>query len=131
MPSIRVKIMNVNVKMIIDTAASITIIDENKFARISKLTLTSLKRTRTKLFAHGSKEQLPVIGLFEATLETKKRITASVIHVVKGKLWLIITLSDCNGLNLTQVNTNNVQVASKDKQYNNDPSKSPLKKELD
>ena len=70
--------------MIIDTGASINIIDENTFAHISKSTPMSLKQTRTKLFAYVSTEQLPVIGQFEVMLETKKRITASTIHVLKG-----------------------------------------------
>ena len=60
MPSVNVKVSNVKVKMIIDTEASINIIDEKTFARNSKSTPISLKRTRTKLFAYGSTEQLPV-----------------------------------------------------------------------
>ena len=75
MPSVNVKVSNVKVKMIIDTGASINIIDEKTFAHISKSTPISLKRTRTKLFAYGSTEQLPVTRQFEAILETKKRIT--------------------------------------------------------
>ena len=71
MPSVNVKVCNVKVKMIIDTGASINIINEKTFAHISKSTPISLKQTRTKLFAYGSTEQLPVIGKFVAILEKK------------------------------------------------------------
>ena len=102
-------------KMIIDTGASINIIDENMFAHISKLTPILLKQTRTKLFAYGSKSE----AHYSVPYSRRSR-----------KLWLIIKLSACNELNLIQANINNVQVASKDK-YENDPSQSPLKTKLD
>ena len=51
MPSTKVKINNVHVRMIIDTGASTNIIDDNTFALINKRNPTLLKRTRTKLFA--------------------------------------------------------------------------------
>ena len=115
MPSVNVKVSNVKVKMIIDTGASINIIDEKTFAHISKSTPIWLKRTRTKLFAYGSTEQLPVIGQFEAILETKKRITVSTIHVVKGNCGSLLSYQTATELNLIQVSINNVNVESTNK----------------
>ncbi len=116
MPSTKVKINNVHVRMIIDTGASTNIIDENTFALINKRNPTLLKRTRTKLFAYGSKQQLPVIGKFEATIETKKRMTAATIHVVKGGYGSLLSYQTATELNLIQVNINNVTVKDKSKQ---------------
>ena len=97
MPSVNVKVSNVKVKMIIDTGASINIIDEKTYAHISKSTPISLKRTRTWFHhGYGSTEQLPVIGQFEAILETKKRITVSTIHVVKGNCGSLLSYQTCN-----------------------------------
>ena len=115
MPSVNVKVSNVKVKMIIDIGASINIIDEKTFAHISKSMPIWLKRTRTKLFAYGSTEQLPVIGQFEAILETKKRITVSTIHVVKGNCGSLLSYQTATELNLIQVSINNVKVESTNK----------------
>ncbi|CAB4013461.1 Retrovirus-related Pol poly [Paramuricea clavata] len=101
--------------MIIDTGASINIIDENTFANINKYKSISLKRTRTKLFAYGSKQQLPVIGTFEATIETKKRMTISTIHVVRGNYGSLLSYQTATELNLIKVNVNNVKVTGNDK----------------
>ena len=114
MPSVNVKVSSVKVEMIIDTGASINIIDEKTFAHISKSTPISLKRTRTKLFAYGSTEQLPVIGQF-AILETKKRITVSTLHVVKGNCGSLLSYQTATELNLLQVNIKTVKVESTDK----------------
>ena len=57
MPSVNVKVSNVKVKMIIDTGASINIIDEKTFAHISKSTPISLKRTRSLLMGPPSNYQ--------------------------------------------------------------------------
>ena len=105
MPSVNVKVSNVKVKIII--------IDEKTFAHISKSMPISLKQTRTKLFA--STEQLPVIGQFEAILETKKCIAVSTLHVIKGNCGSLLSYETAAELNLIQVNINNVKVESTDK----------------
>ena len=81
MPTAKVKINNVNVTMIIDTGASVNIIDEQTFARVNANKNIRMQRTCTKIFAYGSEQHLPALGKFEMTI---KRITASTIHVVKG-----------------------------------------------
>ena len=65
------KINNVNVTMIIDTGAIINIIDEQTFARVNANKNIRMQRTRTKTFAYGSEQHLPVLGKFEMTMETK------------------------------------------------------------
>ncbi len=55
MPSVKVKLNNVRVKMLIDTGVSINIIDEKTFAYIIQFKPISLQRAHTKLFAYGSK----------------------------------------------------------------------------
>ena len=109
-------------KLIIDTGASINIIDENTFACITEQRPISLKRTRTKLFVNGSKQHLPVMEKFEATLETKKQMTASTIHVVKGIYGSILSCDTAKDLNLVQVNVNNIKV--KDCQKTTQPEES-------
>ena len=77
MPSVKVKLNNVRVKMLIDTGASINIIDEKTFAYITQFKPISLQRAHTKLFAYGSKQQLPILGKFDIVVKSKKRITVT------------------------------------------------------
>ena len=50
--SAKVKINKVRVKMLIDTGASIDIMDETTFAHINNLKSISLQQANTKLFAY-------------------------------------------------------------------------------
>ena len=43
-----------------------------------------LCKSTTKIFAYGSTKPLPLKGEFQATVESNKRYTVSVIHVVEG-----------------------------------------------
>ena len=63
---------NVGIKMSIDIIALINLIDESTFALINKTKPIPLRRKQTELFAYSSKQQLPVMGKFETTVETKK-----------------------------------------------------------
>ena len=84
MPHVKVKINNTTIKMVIDTGASIDILDETTFNALQKKEKIELSRSKTKLFAYGSSEQLPILGKFDSTIETKDKITYSCLHVVKG-----------------------------------------------
>ena len=71
MTLVKVKLNNVPVKLLIDTGASINIIDEATFAYINRLNPTTLKHAHTKLFAYGSTEQLPILGKFETVVSLR------------------------------------------------------------
>lgn len=108
MPSTKVKINNAHFKMVIDTGASINIIDQTTFALINKTKPISLQRTHTKLFAYGSTQQLPVLGKFETIIESKKRVTVASIHVVKGNYGSLLSYQTAAELDLIKLNVNKV-----------------------
>ena len=68
-------------KMLVDTGATINVIDQNTFSQMRNV---KLQNTKTKAFAYDSKTPVEFAGKFDATLETKKRITIATIYVVKG-----------------------------------------------
>ena len=77
---------------------TINIIDENTFALINKYKRISLKRTRTKLFAYGSKQQLPVIGKFEAGHNRDKKTNDCLYYSCSQRqLWFTVKLSNVTG----------------------------------
>jgi hypothetical protein len=57
LPQARIKINNVNFLFMIDTGASINVIDENAFSRLQNNTKRNsirLKKPKTKVYAYGS-----------------------------------------------------------------------------
>jgi mevalonate kinase len=52
---------------------------------------------------YGSKQQLPVIGKFEATIETKKQMTASTIDAVRDNYGSLLSYQTATELNLIKV----------------------------
>ena len=66
-PTVVVKINNVDIKMIIDTGASIDIVDETAFKHINQDNIT-LQPSSKRLLAYGSKTQLMSRGQFQGTI---------------------------------------------------------------
>ena len=71
-----------NVHFLIDTGATVDIIDANTFEKLRKK--VSLQKSTTKIYAYGFQTPLPLKGQFQATLESKKRYTVSQIYVIDG-----------------------------------------------
>ena len=71
-PKASVKINEQNVQMIIDTGASIDIIDKATFDQISASRKIMLQKSTAQIFAYGSNTPLKTYGKFETTLESKK-----------------------------------------------------------
>ena len=67
---------------LIDTGATVDIIDANTFEKLRKK--VSLQKSTTKMYAYGFQTPLPLKGQFQATLESKKRYTVSQIYVIDG-----------------------------------------------
>eukprot|EP00795_Rhopilema_esculentum_P015552 gene15552-6817_t len=109
MPQVRVKINNTPVKMILDTGASIDILDESTFHQVKAAKNIHLSRSTTKLFAYGSEQQLPVLGKFHATIETKDRIAPVCLHVVRGNSGSLLSYTTAADLNLIQIKLNAVK----------------------
>ena len=107
MPQVRVKINNTPVKMILDTGASIDILDESTFHQVKAAKNIHLSRSTTKLFAYGSEQQL--LGKFHATIETKDRIAPVCLHMVRGNSGSLLSYTTAADLNLIQIKLNAVK----------------------
>ena len=83
-PTVSLKIDDTIVEMIVDTGASMDILDEATFEKVNYLKHIELQPPTKRLFAYGSESQLKVLGKFEATIEFKGRCHTSTIHVLKG-----------------------------------------------
>ena len=73
------------VLFLIDTGASVNILDEKSFDKINTTGKpVTIKKSNTKIFAYGSKAPLQLLGTFEETVETNKKIALTRFHVAKN-----------------------------------------------
>ena len=109
MPKVKVKINDIPITMIVDTGASLDIIDEVTFHQLQQKTDIQLGRASTKLFAYGSDEQLPLLGKFTTVVETSRKLTPACLHVVKGNFGSLMSYKTASALDLVRVEINTVQ----------------------
>ena len=95
--------------MVVDTGASIDIIDEPTFAVLQKSTNVTLLPPKTRIFAYGAATDFKVLGIFNATLESKFKFTHSIIHVVKGNYGSLLSYTTASALGLVTVSVQAIQ----------------------
>ncbi len=104
--NVKVTIDGVSFKTMVDTGASINVIDEQTFSKFRKVTL---QRTNTKAFAYNQSEPVDFLGKFEAVVETRKRMSVATFYVVKGQnSGNLLSLSTAQDLGLITLHINNV-----------------------
>ena len=67
--SVNVQILGHKFPIMIDTGANINVIDEATFKKMKHV---HLKPTRTKVYTYDSEKSIKILGMFEATIETKR-----------------------------------------------------------
>jgi hypothetical protein len=95
--------------MVIDTGASIDAIDELAFNTLRKQRPIALQRSKTRIFAYGATNQLPVMGKFHATLECSTGATTTQVHVIKGNFGCLLSYQTASALRLIMLNVNNMK----------------------
>ena len=99
-PLIQISVDNIPINMVIDTGASIDIIDEHTFNTVRQNAPIVLQPSSTRIFAYGAKTQLPVMGKYEATLACSTGSTTSQIHVIKGNFGCLLSYQTASALGL-------------------------------
>ena len=102
------------VLFLIDTGASVNILDEKSFDKINTTGKpVTLKKSNTKIFAYGSKAPLQLLGTFEETVETNKKISLTRFHVAKNVEGNLLSSQTAQELHLIKININSVQAETK------------------
>ena len=81
-PKVNLKVCGHLFKATIDTGATINVIDQGTF---SKFKDAELKSTKIKAFSYNSTKPVEFLGKFDATIETRKRLTLATFYVVKAQ----------------------------------------------
>ena len=77
-----VRINEQEVKFLIDTGASVNIIDSKTYEQLKGL--VQLEKCTTQIFAYGSSKPLPLKGRFQTTMESTRRFAVTHIYVTEG-----------------------------------------------
>ena len=108
-PHVQISVNHTPIKMVIDTGASVDIIDELAFNTLQKNTPLALQRSTTRIFAYGATKQLPVMGKFNATLDSSTGSTTSQIHVIEGNFGCLLCYKTVSALGLIMLKINMVK----------------------
>ena len=101
-PQCRVKIHETNVKFLIDSGATINLLDPRDFRAMSRRRNILLTPTRTKVKAFGSDRPIELSGKFDAVVETKKRMVVATFYVTKQESGSLLSCSTSVELGLLQ-----------------------------
>ena len=96
-----VKINGQDVLFLVDTGATVDIIDSTTYAKLKRK--SSFRKSSTKIYAYGFHTPLPLNGQFQATLESKKRYTVSQIYVIDGAGGNLLSAKTAQDLALVQL----------------------------
>ena len=108
-PQAEIQVHDFPVKMLIDTGASIDIVDEATFSQLARNRTIALEDTNKRLFAYGSDSQLDIVGKFEAALDYQGRQTRSSVHVVRGGYGCLLSCKTATELGLIDVHVQQIQ----------------------
>ena len=94
-------INNINAKMMIDTGASVNVMDEATYDKIHKPTL--MRHRGPRIMPYGGGTSLNVLGVCDVTLESKSAIQCHRFHVIKGAHGSLIGFTAAQELGLVNI----------------------------
>ena len=90
----------------VDTGASINVIDKETFAKLPEI---QLEQTKTRAFAYDYDKPVRFIGKFDAVLEMRKRYTVATFYVVnKNTSGNLISADTAQELGLVTLHINKI-----------------------
>ena len=78
-PYTRVTVLGHSFKAMVDTGASINVLDKETFEKLPEI---ALEKTKTRAFAYDTEKPVKFLGKFHAVIETRKRYAVTTFYVV-------------------------------------------------
>ena len=103
-PTATVKVNGTFVRFIVDTGASVNIMEENVFAKLNPK--PPLQRAPSSIYAYGSNTPMITLGAFHAEVESKNKLSEALIYVVGGKHGSLLSYHTAVQLDLIRLNVN-------------------------
>ena len=95
--------------MIVDTSASIDILDEDTYTRVNHNNTFTLQLSTKRLFAYGSTSQLNILGCFTTNITVKANKKAVTFHVLKGNHGSLLSYTTARDLGILDIQINQVK----------------------
>lgn len=101
LPHAKIKVSHCNIKVMLDTGATVNIIDKTTYQRLKHE--PSHTKCMVPIFPYGSRTQLPAIGKFTSLVESKSRLTNATFHVLQGSNGSLLDYDTASQLELIKV----------------------------
>ena len=108
-PQVTVHINKISVDMIVDTGASIDILDEDTYNKVNHDNTLTLQPSTKRLFAYGSISQLNVLGCFTTNITVKASKKAVTFHVLEGNHGSLLIYTTARDLGILDIQVNQVK----------------------
>ena len=96
-----VKVNGKDVQFLVNTGATVDIIDSTTFGKLNKK--VSLQKSSTKILAYGFQTPLPLKGQFQAAIESKRQYTVSQLYVIDSTGGNLLSAKTAQDLALVQL----------------------------
>jgi len=106
-PQVTVKVNNDNLNFVIDSGASVNILDESSFSKLRPQ--PSLKRAQSNIYTYGAKSPLSLKGSFHAAVESNDRVTEAQIFVAAGNSGNLLSYKTASELGLIKIKVDTVK----------------------
>ena len=105
-PYVKVKIAGQLVSMMVDTGASINVLDQNTFEKLKEV---ELKTTKVKAYPFNSKKPVEFRGKFETLIESKSRYCVATFYVMHEEdTGCLLSGNTAQELGVVQLNLNKI-----------------------
>ena len=113
-PMCQLQINGKTVEIMIDSGASVNLLDETTFQKINSSGDENLKPTHTNIYSCGCETPLPLLGTFTASVKSSNASTSTPILVVKGKQRNLFSYHTAQKFGLIMVSVNTATIIDKD-----------------
>ena len=104
-PELEVNIGNVSIPVLIDTGASVNVLNKDHYSQIvGQHKEAKLKKSKIRLYAYGNKEPLPVLGKLDTTVEVKDKVSPVTFFIIDGNHGSLLNCTTATDLGLLKVN---------------------------
>ena len=119
LPMSTVSIGSARMKVLIDSGASVNILSSQDFDTVNKAKRITLRPTKLKLHAFGSKSPVQLCGKFDTVVETKSKMTVATFYVTKQNSGSLLSCATSTELGILHLKLNTIQKSVRNKTINN------------
>ena len=100
-PVTHVMLNGIKVGVLIDSGASVNVVSETVYSTLKPK--PKISAAKIKIFSYGSKNALPIIGVFACNVQAKNRNTEASFYVLRGNGHSLLSYETASKLGLIQI----------------------------